>query len=251
MTLTTSKMMRSSGPLYKRVKALVMEQILAGQWSVGDRIPSEQELVEILGVSRLTVHRALRELQAEQVLVRTPRTGTFVADRKPQATLLAIRNIAQEISEQGHRHSSKVITLEALEAGKELVRELGVKSGTEVYHSVVIHFSEDEAVQCEERFIRPGIAPEYLQQDFEKTTTYEYLNARSPMTEAEQFLDAVLPDTRIQALMQIDAMSPCLRLKRRTWNGAIVTSFSLFIYPSARYRLGGRYRLKADGSMIE
>lgn len=251
MTLTTSKMMRGSGPLYKRVKAFVLQQILEGQWSIGDRIPSEQELVEILGVSRLTIHRALRELQTEQVLIRTPRTGTFVADPKPQAALLAIRNISQEISEQGRRHSSRVITLEALAAGKELVRELGVKLGAEVYHSVVIHFSEDVAVQCEERFIRPNIAPEFLQQDFERTTTYEYLNARSPMTEAEQILDAILPDIRIQTLMQIDAMSPCLRLKRRTWNGATVTSFSLFIYPSSRYRLGGRYKLKADGSMIE
>ena len=52
-------------PQYLKVKTHLREGIASGRWRPGERLPSESELTDAFGVSRMTVNRALRELQAE------------------------------------------------------------------------------------------------------------------------------------------------------------------------------------------
>ncbi|KJG88129.1 GntR family transcriptional regulator, partial [Yersinia pestis subsp. microtus bv. Ulegeica] len=49
-------------PIYQRVKLAIIRQIRTGTWQPHQRVPSESELVTELGVSRMTINRALREL---------------------------------------------------------------------------------------------------------------------------------------------------------------------------------------------
>ncbi|MCB1434081.1 MAG: GntR family transcriptional regulator, partial [Alphaproteobacteria bacterium] len=49
-------------PLYAKVKDHILENIRSGAWAPGFRVPSENELVESFGISRMTANRALREL---------------------------------------------------------------------------------------------------------------------------------------------------------------------------------------------
>ncbi|MBM4431423.1 MAG: GntR family transcriptional regulator, partial [Chloroflexi bacterium] len=69
----------SAVPLYFQVKEAVRAMVARGELRPGDMLPSEVCLSEELGISRLTVHRALRELVAEGLLVRQRAKGTFVA----------------------------------------------------------------------------------------------------------------------------------------------------------------------------
>lgn len=57
----------SASPLYEKVKDFVLGNIGSGKWARNSRLPSENELVAALGVSRMTVHRALRELTSEGI----------------------------------------------------------------------------------------------------------------------------------------------------------------------------------------
>ena len=91
----------SASPLYEKVKDFVLGNIGSGKWARNTRLPSENELVSALGVSRMTVHRALRELTSEGHLRRIQGVGTFVAPPKPQSTLIEISNIATEIRGRG------------------------------------------------------------------------------------------------------------------------------------------------------
>ncbi|MCS7178151.1 MAG: extracellular solute-binding protein [Anaerolineae bacterium] len=70
-------------PLYHQLKTLIREQIESGLWRPGDRIPTEEELCRIYGISRSPVRQALKELVYEGVLVRRPGAGTFVSESPP------------------------------------------------------------------------------------------------------------------------------------------------------------------------
>lgn len=59
-----------SASRYVQVKTFITDRINKGEWNVGYRLPSENELVEQLGISRMTVHRALRELTADGIVTR-------------------------------------------------------------------------------------------------------------------------------------------------------------------------------------
>ena len=72
--------MSDAQPLYAKVKDHILENIRSGAWEAGRRVPSENELVESFGISRMTANRALRELTAEGFLSRVPGVGTFVKE---------------------------------------------------------------------------------------------------------------------------------------------------------------------------
>ena len=86
------------GPLYQKVKKIIKQRIISGEWPPEDRIPSENDLTAAWGVSRMTVHRALRELTAEGYLTRVQGVGTFVSVRKPVAAMLELRPVKKKVT---------------------------------------------------------------------------------------------------------------------------------------------------------
>ncbi len=69
-------------PLYYQVKQSLLEKLETGIWKPGDLVPSEQELQETYGVSRITVRQALSELTHEGRFERHRGQGTFVANKQ-------------------------------------------------------------------------------------------------------------------------------------------------------------------------
>ena len=90
-------------PLYQKVKHYVVKHISSGAWPPQHRIPSENKLVESLGISRMTINKAINELTQEGKLYRVRGAGTYVAETRPQADLFEIRNIADEIEGRVNR----------------------------------------------------------------------------------------------------------------------------------------------------
>lgn len=224
--------------LYDMVKRHVRSKIEGGEWGPNDRLPSEVVLVEQLGVSRMTVHRALRELTLSGVLFRISGVGTFVSAEIPASIPLALRDISAEISAQGGVHSAEVVKLDEVEADGEVARALEVKTGTKLYHSIIVHRENEKEVQLEERHVLPIFAPEYLNTDFTKETTFQHLWRNSKPTAVEQYIYGVLAgEKNISALLSVGKNEPCLLLVRRTWVGDTVATFSRFYYPGSRYRL--------------
>ncbi|WP_284735924.1 histidine utilization repressor [Dongia deserti] len=229
-------------PRYSRVKRMITDRIDSGEWQPRHRIPSESELVRDLGVSRMTINRALRELTLDGRLIRVQGVGTFVAEPKPISALFEVRNIADEITGRGHRHTSQVLTLRKEKASTDIAQALGLKTGEAVFHSVHVHSEDDMPVQIEDRYVVPALAPEYLDQDFSAQTPYVYLMATAPISEAEHVIDAVHATSAERKLLKIEPNEPCLSLTRTTWSNGRHVSYVRLLYPGGRYRLRGKFK---------
>jgi GntR family transcriptional regulator, histidine utilization repressor len=225
-------------PLYLQVKQHIKSQIDQGVWGATDRIPSENELIETLGVSKMTVNRALRELADEGTLVRIVGVGSFVAKNKIDIRPLEVRNIADEIRGRGHTHSASVKRLAQERPSQTLAGDLGLKEGSTVFHSVILHLEESEPVQLEDRYVNPEIAPRYLEQDFTETTPAAYLMAIAPIQDVEHYVEALIPGGKIASLLNMKPGEPCLMISRRTWTRGITASGARLYYPGSTYRLG-------------
>lgn len=228
-------------PLYQQVKDYIVGRILAGDWPEAGKVPSENELTRELQVSRMTVHRALRELTAEGWLERVQGAGTFVAPPKPQSEILAIRNIAEEIHARGHAHSAEVHFLQRERARALEAKLLGLERGEPLFHSLIVHRENGLPVQLEDRYVNPKAAPDYLAQDFTAITPHKYLQETAPLSEAEHVVMAVMPSPEERKLLEMKAGEPCLLLRRQTWSGGRPITWALLLHPGDRYRLGGRF----------
>ncbi|MBL4826958.1 MAG: histidine utilization repressor [Spongiibacteraceae bacterium] len=230
-------------PLYRQVKQHILNLIASGDWAQGNRLPSENELVNELNVSRMTVNRALRELSDERYIERIAGVGSFVCEGRALSHPLEIRNIAEEIKIRGHQHNCKVIKQIAMVASAELAILFEITSGSRLFHSVILHTESGVPIQMEERFIHPKFAPDYLEVDFTQTNTTEYLlGIENQLDELEQIIRAQLPDQSTQELLQMQNDEPCLILQRRTWVAGQVVTRSLLFHPASRFEFGGRYK---------
>jgi len=231
---------QDSTPIFQRIKDYLVGEIASGRWKEGDLVPSEQALVRQFGVSRMTVNRAVRELTAEQILVRRQGSGTYVAPQKYQATLVEIRNIADEIRARGRAHRSDLRLLrEETALDDELAAEFELAPGAPLYHSTIIHFENEAPIQVEDRWVNPACAPKYLEQDFKSITPNEHLMAAAPLQGATYSIEAQPAPREIAALLGIAEGQPCLVLHRRTTSGGRVASVATMWHPGHLARFTG------------
>lgn len=229
--------MASSRPSYARIKEYLLSEIESGAYVAGDRIPAENALATQFGVSRMTANKAIRDLVQKGLLIRRVGSGTFVNQRKSESSLFDIRNIADEIHLRGGEHSSQIIALKEVAASEEVAVFLGVKTGTRVFYSEIVHRENGVAIQLERRHVNPKLAPDYLQQDFERQTPNAILVARYPVTDVENSVEAMLPSDEEAALLEMSPSDACLLVVRRTWSGELLISYTQLLHPGKRYKL--------------
>lgn len=225
---------------YQSVIQYLSDGIAAGTWSVDEKVPSENELVQLCAVSRMTARRALEELTEAGVLYRVQGKGTFVAPPKMQASFVQVRNIADEVRALGQSYANQVKVLQA-EIPPPAIRErLQLEERATAFHSVILHMENRLPVQLEDRWVHPVAVPDYLRQDFQRDTPNVYLSKIAPLTAAEHIIEAHLPDLKLKRLLQLSDVEACLVVKRTTWSGPQVISFATLYHPGTRYRLAGR-----------
>ena len=234
--------------LYQQVKDFIAGRIQDGTWKAGDRLPSENELVQKFGVSRMTVNRALRELVEQGRIRRIAGVGSFVADEKPQSNLLRIASLAQDIRSRGHDYECEVVVVERVSAALEVAAALGLHTGASVFHSVCVHKEDGIPMQLEDRYVNPAMVPNFSQQDFSLEQPADFLVRTVLFDQMEHVVDAVLPTPEQARLLAMETGQPCLLLTRRTWHREVPITIVRCLHPGTRYRLGSRFR--TDGNAL-
>lgn len=226
-------------PRYVRIKSALLAKIEAGEMVPGTQVPSENQLSEEFNVSRMTARRALTELVDEGILIRSQGLGTFVSDHRPMSSMLEINSIDSEVLARGHAYSNKVINQTVVKADSSQSILFSLAFDAELFHTLIVHYESNVAIQVEKRWVNPDHAPDYLKQDFNKTTANQYLNKVAPLTQADHVIEALLPDKEIASFLGIEQQQPCLMVSRRTYSAKGIVSYARLYHPGNRYRLGG------------
>lgn len=225
---------------FDSIVSYARKRIDSGAWQPGNRIPSENQLCELFGISRMTAKRALDRLAQDGLIVRRRGSGSFMASNGVRSSFLVIRNIADEVSETGRAYSNRVLRQREVIASKEVAAMLGLRAGDTVFHSLMVHMGDGEPVQLEYRYVHKDAVPGYLDVDFSQETPNHYLQRCCPLTDAWESIGAALP-TRMQcAALSIGPRQPCLLITRATkWRKGLV-SYARILAPANRYQLAGQ-----------
>ena len=124
MNITFNK--QSAVPYYHQVKESVKALIASGELKPGEMLPSELSLSAQLGISRLVVHRAFRELVTEGLLIRKRAVGTFVAPpiKRSYTVTGPLFSMTENLSADALEPSNTILLQEVLPAGGEVAAEL-------------------------------------------------------------------------------------------------------------------------------
>mgnify|MGYP001155197213 CR=1 FL=1 len=227
----------ADAPPYARVKQFLKDGLARGRWPPGALMPSEAELVAQFGVSRMTVNRAIRELQAEGLVERAQGVGTFAAPLHRVASTLTIRDLQEEIESRGQQHSAEVQLAREEAAPPALAERLGLEPGARVFHTLIVHRCNGVPLQYEDRYVNPACAPGYLDVDFTRTTPTHYLLEVAPLWEAQYAIEA--DEARLLGIAERD---PVLVVVRRTESRGVPITIARLVHPGSRYTFEGGFR---------
>lgn len=230
-----------TGPIYDQIRRAIRDLVLNGTWPPGTPVPPEHALMEQLGASRMTVHRALVQLAREGLITRRRRSGTIVASPPASHAMLDILSIPDEVERLGQRYDYEVLSRADGRPPAELAMRFGLKRGEKVVHLVALHRADGKPHVLEERVIHLATVPAAADDDFSTTPPGDWLLRNSLWSQAEHAISAVPAEPEDARLLAIDAGEACLLIERRTWNqGAPVTAVRL-LYPGNRHRFVGRF----------
>ncbi len=119
-------------PIYYQLKEILQQRIDSGEWQPGDLIPSERDLCNEHGISRMTVRQAIVALVNEGRLRREQGKGTFVAQPKIEQRLGSVTSFTQDMSARGKRVESQVLRQELVPAQPEVAAALGLDADEQV-----------------------------------------------------------------------------------------------------------------------
>jgi GntR family transcriptional regulator len=121
----------------RQLYLVLRDRILTGVFASGARLPTENDLAESHGVSRVTVRRALAELEQEQLIERRPSTGTRVIYEPSSAPIIAdIAGVLTNLAEMGRRTNVKLLSFDYINGSAPITTALGLKDGAELQRSV-------------------------------------------------------------------------------------------------------------------
>lgn len=113
---------KKGSPLYLQLKDILLKDIKEN-YKAGEIIPAEPKLEEIYKVSRITIRKAIEELERENIVEKKQGRGTFVLEQKILYDANAIGSLTQRLSKQNHKLETKSIKFEIIE-GEHFVKDL-------------------------------------------------------------------------------------------------------------------------------
>lgn len=221
------------------IRAWVLDRISNGVLKPSGRIPSEHQLMDLFGVSRMTVHSALSELAREGVLRRVKGLGTFVARPGAHLTVVHVTDPAEDVRARGGAYDIDVITLVERDATQAELRVFGMPNQARLFHLKAVHKSEGAAIALEDRLVNPAVAPHFLNVDFGATSAFAYLSHCAPFPDGSHVIRAVQATAVDQQLLGLKTGEPCLEIERTTWVETTVVTHVKLRYPGLAYELLG------------
>lgn len=201
-------------PLYYQLATVLREKILARQYKPEEQLPTEAELVEDYGVSRITVRQAMGKLEDEGLIRREAGRGTFVTDRRPTEGTLELDQSIDELISMGRATSVELLQLEEVEASVEAAAELGLEAGVPLvrcqrlrkhegrpYCYIINLLPREIGERIDRRAWTRGSVLQHIEEDL-----------GIPLRIAQQRLRAVLADVRLARWLDTRIGAPLLRV---------------------------------------
>jgi len=170
------KNIQINAPLYIQVEATLKEMIEESVYETGEQIPSERDLSEQLGVSRMTVRKAIENLVRYGLLERRSTNGTYV--RQPKVMRRVGKDVAvgltQLLREEGSQAGSVLVKFEEILAPLKVAEKLNLHVGEHVVMIQRMRTSNNVPFCVETSYIPRELVPDLSADDLKQSSASLY-----------------------------------------------------------------------------
>lgn len=234
-------------PLYHQIANDLRERIVSGAWAAGRRLPSEAELTQLYGASRITIRQALANLADEGLVSREPGRGSFVRDPSITAGPRRLTSFTDEMRSRGMHSTSTVLANRIEPADTRTAELLQVDVGTPTVRLERLRYGDGQPVGIQVSHLVAAQVPGFETLDFSDRSLYEELARRAGITieEAEETYIVSAIDGSDAERLEVAPGTPGLVVERVGWSGGQVVEFTRSLMRGDRYRVQIRLRRTA------
>ncbi|WP_439022126.1 GntR family transcriptional regulator [Bacillus thuringiensis] len=227
-------------PLYHQLMERLKDSIEKGHWVLGDKIPSENQLMDQFGVSRNTAKKAIEELVQEGILYRVQGKGTFVAKPKLQQSLMGFYSFSKVLKEKGLNPKDIILKIEEIKPNVKIKEALQLSEDVNVIEMKRLRCAEDEPFILESSFI-----PKHVVTDIEQLkrvgeiSLYDLFSQHfnTVVTRANEAFEPVLIRADESKYLQTEEGRPALLLERTAYDiNGVPVEFCISIVRGDRCR---------------
>ncbi|WP_313892208.1 GntR family transcriptional regulator [Psychrobacillus sp.] len=202
-------------PIYVQIEELLKQRIYEEHYKIGENIPSERELSEQLGVSRMTVRQSITNLVNVGLLYREKGRGTFVANPKLEQPLNGLTSFTEDMKARGMEPSSKVVRFEKVIPATDIARDLQLGQGEAVFYVVRIRYADRKPMAIERTYIPVKVFPDLDEKEI-IGSLYALIEEKyhQKIGNAIQQMEAAIVAKEDSKYLQINNVSAVLIIKR-------------------------------------
>jgi GntR family transcriptional regulator len=230
----------SAVPIYSQVEQIVMDMIDSGELSPGQRVPSEREIAETLGISRMTARAATSNLVADGYLYSVPGKGTFVSNPKVRQDLLELTSFTEDMRKRGLRPGARLLEMSVINGASEKAhRALRLPEEEDLIRICRLRTADEEPMCLETSYLPENRLRWLLEEGLESGSLYQALESHGvELARAEEHLEATVVVRETESkLLTVPVGSPALLIERTTYTeGDRPIEYVKSLYRGDRYR---------------
>ena len=202
----------------------------------GAPMPSERELCELFGVSRMTVRQAVDTLVVDGVLKRHQGKGTFVASPKVDLQL-RLTSFTEEMRRRGMIPGAVFLVAATIPASPVVAEALELDDGAPVHHLRRLLTADSTPMAIEENWIPARLLPRLLDGPLTFSVYGELTRAGLAPEWGEDMIEGRAATAEEAVLLGVPERAPALDITRRTFHGQLAVDYSHSLYRADRYTL--------------
>jgi len=227
-------------PLHYQVKQILQEMIENEELKPGNVIPTERELCELQGVSRMTVNKAIMSLVNEGILYREQGKGTFVAKPKENQQLSQLKSFTEDMSEKGLQTNTKILSFKIIKTTKQSKSILNMPEEEDYVIEISrLRMCENEPIALETVWIPRYLFPDMTKETIEGKSLYVVFKEKYGynIKKAKQTIEPILLNEYESELLHQDNNALALMFRRITsMENEIPIEYTKAIYRSDKYK---------------
>lgn len=204
-------------PLYVQIRDSLRRKILEGSYAIHERLPSENEMMNAFGVSRITIRQALRDLHNEGLVFSAQGKGTYVSKPKAVQNVQRLQGFGEAMAAQGYEATARLLSIRQCKPAKPVIAALQVSAHEEVVEVKRVRYLNREPVCLESSYFPLDIGQQLFSRDLSGDIFPMLENFFGiPLGSADIGLDAVLADDETHELLGVKTGEAILRVERLT-----------------------------------
>jgi len=201
--------------LHRQIFLILKDNIGRGSYAPSSALPKEEDLVQLFGVSRVTVRRALADLELEGLVQRRHGLGTFVREGRATSVNMNTLNFVDELRHTAQQTEVRVVTLESVLPSPGIRAFLQVADGEHVVRSVRVRMAGTVPLMITEAWVPNDLGRGITIAALKRSPMYELLNKRGvKLGRVVQEISAESADPHRADLLQCELSTALIRMSR-------------------------------------